>query len=136
TNIMYSFWWLNASAIYQYGSFYLSEYALTLRNANETYQRLMYSIAADKNFMEDKLSLRSGIGYTNDFLIGKTSSVFFNMYYQPNHQYRLFLNTSWSQYHVEHSDYVNFSSNNNLFTLEAGLTVSFKGKTPSASKKG
>lgn len=136
TNIMYSFWWLNASAIYQYGSFYLSEYALTLRNANETYQRLMYSIAADKNFMEDKLSLRSGIGYTNDFLIGKTSSVFFNMYYQPNHQYRLFLNTSWSQYHVEHSDYVNFSSNNNLFTLEAGLTVNFKGKTPSASKKG
>ncbi|MFB9055167.1 hypothetical protein ACFFU9_00285 [Mariniflexile ostreae] len=140
SNLTYRYLWLNANTAYQYGSFYLSEYAIANQNTNnnedETYQRFMVSLSANKNVLENKLSFNSGMTYTNDFSIGKTASAFLNLYYQPTSRYRVFLNTSWSQYQIKNAHYAGFSSNNELFTLEAGLTFNFKGKAPSVARKG
>ncbi|NKI28224.1 carboxypeptidase regulatory-like domain-containing protein [Arenibacter sp. 6A1] len=135
TNLTYRYSWLNANATYQYGSFYLSENAIASQNtsANKDYQRMLFSIAANKSFMENKLSLNSGLNYSNDFPLGSSASSFLNIQYQPNRQYRLFLNSSWSGYQ---SNYNSFSSHNDQFSLEAGLSINFKGKAPSTARKG
>lgn len=138
SNFAYRYSWLNTNITYQYGSFYLSENAIANQNTNDndnTYQRLMMSLSANKNFRENKLSINSGMNYSNDFSIGKTASAFLNLQYQPTSRYRMFFNTSWSHYEIN-NDYAGFSSNNELFTLEAGLTINFKGKTPSVARKG
>ena len=138
TNLMYRFAWINANATYQYGSFYLSESTLAQQNTstNQEYQRLLFSVSANKNFLEDKLAINSGLNYNNNFQLGSNTSTFLNIHYQPNNRYRLFLNTSWSQYQTQRNDNYVYTSQNNQFTLEAGLTINFKGKAPSTARKG
>lgn len=138
TNLTYRYSWINVNTAYQYGSFYLSENAMASQstNDNKEYQRLLLSLSANKTFFEDKLSFNSGMNYTNDFLLGSSASTFLNLHFQPNYKYRLFLNSSWSRYEAKNDNINTFSFNNDQFIIEVGVTINFKGKTPSPAKKG
>ncbi|WLD23425.1 hypothetical protein NU10_12010 [Flavobacterium dauae] len=133
-NAIYSFKWLSASAMYQYGSFYLSEYASVLRVADKesTFERLTFVVAADKNFINNKLSVKTGASYVDDFYLGQTPSAFLNVKYVPNTQYQIFLNSSWYRYDSHNAIF----SQGKMFIIEAGLTYNFKGTKPSLGRKG
>lgn len=134
----YSFKWLNANFAYQYGSFFLSEYVSAHRRTEgaEVFQRLTASVSADKQLMQNKLSVSTGAGYIKDFTMGQTPSAFLNLQYTPDNRYRIYLNSSWYRYDMRNNMYYSFSSANNMLIIEAGLTVNFGGRKPSAGKKG
>jgi hypothetical protein len=134
----YSFKWLTANVSYQYGSFFLSEYISTSRNSEDsrTFQRLISSVSIDKRLMNNKIFISSGAGYINDFTTGQTPSGFINLRYLPTDQYQIYLNSSWYRYDMRNNSSYSFSSSNNMFIIEAGLTIKFKGQSPSSGKKG
>lgn len=134
----YSFKWLNANLSYQYGSFFLSEYVSAYRRTEgtEVFQRLTASVSADKQLIQNKLSVSTGAGYIKDFTTGQIPSAFLNLQYIPHPQYRLYLNSSWYRYDMQNTIFYPFSSANNMFIIEVGLTVNFKGRKPSSRKKG
>lgn len=136
TNATYSFKWLTANVVYQYGSFYLSEYINTSRatNQSQVFQRIMSSVSIDKNFLKNKLNVSSGATYINDFTIGQTPSAFLNIRYAPKEQYQVYLNSSWYRYDYQHIQ-SNIKTTSNMFIIEAGLTFNFNGRTPSSGRK-
>lgn len=132
-NSIYSFKGFNAAATYQHGSFFLSEYASLLaagRSWND-FRRISLSVATDYKFFSNKLFVRSGAAYLNDFISGETPSAFLNMQYFPTDKYRLYVNSSWFHYNKN-----SFISNPGMFVIEAGVTVSLGGKAASAGRKG
>ncbi|NIF06479.1 hypothetical protein F3J23_13605 [Chryseobacterium sp. Tr-659] len=125
----YSYKWLTLNGIYQHGSYFLSEYAFSkMLNKSNTYEKLSLSAFVNKNFFDNKLNITSGVSYTDDILYGKSPSGFLNLKYSRE-KYALYLNSS----------YFNYSSgsfNNNLFTIEAGVTVNLRNSTLDPGKKG
>ena len=125
----YSYKWLNVNFMYQHGSYFLSEYAFSrIFNADQAYKKLSVSAFANHNFFDHKLALTSGISYTDDILYGKSPSGFLNLKYSGK-LYGIYLNTSWFHYS-------SLSSNNNLLTVEAGITLNLKTNIPDPGKKG
>ncbi len=125
----YSYKWLTLNGIYQHGSYFLSEYAFSrLMNTASTYEKLSLSAFVNKNFFDHKLNVTSGLSYTDDVLYGKSPSAFMNLKYSRE-RYALYLNSS----------YFNYSSGNftnNLFTIEAGVTLNLRNSTLDPGKKG
>ncbi|WCM41409.1 hypothetical protein MG290_10615 [Flavobacterium sp. CBA20B-1] len=132
-NSIYSFKGFNASATYQQGSFFLSEYTslLALNKNQNDFKRLSIAVATDHKFFSNKLLLRSGMAYLNDFVSGETPSAFLNMNYAPTDLYRFFLNSSWFRYSKN-----TFFQTNTQFIVEAGFSMNLGGKAASAGRKG
>jgi hypothetical protein len=125
----YSYRWLTVNGIYQHGSYFLSEYAFSrLMNKSTPYEKLSLSAFVNKNFFDNQLNVTSGISYTNDVLYGKSPSGFMNLKY-ARERYALYLNSSYFSYSSG-------SFTNNLFTVEAGVTVNLRNSTLDPGKKG
>lgn len=125
----YNYKWLNINCTYQYGSYFLSEYAFSrMLDVNNSYEKLSLSAFVNKSFFSEKVNVSSGLSYTNDVLYGKSPSGFINLKYSKE-RYGLYLNSSWFNYSSNHF-------NNNLFTIEAGVTVNFQATTLNPGKKG
>ncbi len=125
----YSYKWFNVNFIYQHGSYFLSEYVFSkIFNESSPYRKLSFSAFVNENFFNQKLTAASGVSYTDDILYGKSPSGFVNLKYSAK-LYDLYLNTSWFNYSSR-------SSNNNLLTIEAGITLNLKSNTLDPGKKG
>lgn len=124
----YNYKWFNLSYIYQYGSYFLSEYAFSkMLNENSPYRKLSVSAFFNKGFLKEKFTLTSGLAYTDDVLYGKSPSGFVNLKYSKE-RYGIFLNSSWYHYSLN-------NVKNNLFTLEAGVSFNLQPKTLDPGKK-
>ena len=124
----YNYKWFNFNYIYQYGSYFLSEYAFSkMLNADFPYKKLSLSSFFNKNFFKDKVSMTAGLAYTDDSLYGKSPSCFVNLKYNRE-RYGFFVNSSWYNYSSN-------NLNNNLFTIEAGINVNLQPKTLDKGKK-
>ncbi len=125
----YNYKWFNFNMMYQYGSYFLSEYAFSkVFSENTTYKKISLSAFVNENFFDQKLSMSSGANYTDDIFYGKSPSAFVNLKYSGK-MYGIFLNTSWFYYSSR-------SSNNSLLTVEAGVTLNLKTNNPDPGKKG
>lgn len=125
----YNYKWFNLTSIYQYGSYFLSEYAFSqMLNKNTAYEKLSVSAFVNKNFFDKKINVTTGLSYTDDVLYGKSPSGFVNLKYSKE-RYGIYLNSSWFNYSSNH-----FS--NNLFTVEAGVTLNLQPNTLNPGKKG
>lgn len=125
----YNYKWFNFNMMYQYGSYFLSEYAFSkVFSENTTYKKISLSAFVNGNFFDQKLSMSSGANYTDDIFYGKSPSAFVNLKYSGK-MYGIFLNTSWFYYSSR-------SSNNSLLTVEAGVTLNLKTNNPDPGKKG
>lgn len=127
-NANYSFRNINFSAVYQSGSYYLSEYAFShLANSNTDYKKLLFSLFYNENFMKDKLILSTGASYVNDVIYGKSPSVFINTRYNAK-SFSAFLNSSLYNYSVG-------SVANNILTFEVGVTINLRKNLLNPGKK-
>ncbi|WP_307447473.1 MULTISPECIES: COG1470 family protein [Chryseobacterium] len=125
----YNYKWLSVSFSYQYGSYFLSEYAFSkLFNQANTYKKVFASAFVNQNFFNHTLNLNSGLSYTDDILYGKSPSGFVNLKYNKE-RYGVFLNSSWF-------NYASRSTGNNIFTIEAGVSLYLASNTLNAGKKG
>ncbi|MCJ8152665.1 hypothetical protein MKJ01_02670 [Chryseobacterium sp. SSA4.19] len=125
----YSYKWLNVNFIYQQGSYFLSEYAFSrIFNESSAYKKFSFSAFMNENFFDQKLTVTSGINYTDDMLYGKSPSGFVNLKYSGV-LYGLHLNTSWFHYSSR-------GSSNNVLSIEAGVTLNLKSSTLNPGKKG
>lgn len=128
-NANYNFRKLNFNAIYQKGSYYLSEYAFTYRiNKDEEYKKLALSLFYNEQFLERKLSISTGASYADDIIYGKAPSAFINAKYNAK-KFGAFFNSSWYNYSVG-------SLSNNILTLEVGITINLKKAVLDPGKKG
>ena len=133
-NAIYSFKWLNATALYQYGSFFLSEYPAVIPTADpeQAFNRLMFSLSTDHRFLDNKLNVKSGAVFIHDAYAGQTPSAFVNLQYKPNTLMLYYLNTSWFKY-----DERSFGlTQRSMLMVEAGITINFKGTSPHSGRKG
>ena len=125
----YSYKWFNLNLMYQYGSYFLSEYAFSkVFNENSTYKKISLSAFVNENFFDQRLTVASGATYTDDIFYGKSPSGFVNLKYSGK-MYGIYLNTSWFYYSSR-------SNNNSLLTVEAGVTLNLKTSTLDPGKKG
>jgi len=125
----YSFKNFNINAIYQSGSYYLSEYAFShLAAANTDYKKLTVSLFYNDNFIKDKVNLSTGLSYVDDVIYGKSPSAFLNAKYLGKN-FTAFMNSSWYNYSVG-------VLSNNILTFEVGLTLNFRNTVLSPDKKG
>jgi len=125
----YNYKWFNANLMYQYGSYFISEYAFSrVFDENSTYKKLSLSAFVTENFFDRRLAVASGATYTDDIFYGKSPSGFVNLKYSGK-IYSVYLNTSWFYYSSR-------SNNNSLLTVEAGVTLNLKTNTPDPGKKG
>ncbi|MFP7655592.1 COG1470 family protein [Chryseobacterium proteolyticum] len=125
----YNYKWLNVNCTYQYGSYFLSEYAFSkMMNVNTPYEKLSLSAFVNKNLFREKINISSGVSYTHDVLYGRSPSGFVNLKYSKE-RYGLYLNSSWFNYSSNHFT-------NNLLTIEAGITINFQTSTLNPGKKG
>ena len=132
-NSIYSYKGFNASATYQHGSYFLSEYSSLLvmdQNQND-FNRFMLSLSTDHKFIDNKLFVRSGAAYLNDFISGETPSAFLNLQYLPTDKYRFYLNSSWFHYSK-----ATVFQNAGMFVVEAGITMNLGSRAASAGRKG
>ncbi len=124
----YAYKWLNFQYIYQYGSYYLSEFAFSkLLGINSNYEKSSASAFITHHMLKGKLHINSGLSYTDDTLYGKSPSGFVNVKYSKE-QYGFYLNSSWFNYSLN-----NFT--NNLFTIEAGVTINLRSNNLDPGKK-
>ncbi|KFF07792.1 hypothetical protein [Chryseobacterium luteum] len=125
----YNYRWFNVTYIYQYGSYFLSEYAFSkMLNEATPYKKLTVSSFFNKNFFKDKVNFTSGFAYTDDALYGKSPSGFVNLKYTKE-RYGIYLNSSWY-------NYSSGNLKNNLLTIEAGVTLNLRPNTLNPGKKG
>lgn len=128
-NANYNFRKLNFNAIYQKGSYYLSEYAFTYRiNKDEDYNKLSLSLFYNEKFLQQKLNISTGVSYADDLIYGKAPSAFINAKYNAK-KFGAFFNSSWYNYSVG-------SLTNNILTLEVGITINLKKAVLDPGKKG
>uniref|UniRef100_A0AAU6WKC0 Outer membrane protein beta-barrel domain-containing protein n=1 Tax=Chryseobacterium endophyticum TaxID=1854762 RepID=A0AAU6WKC0_9FLAO len=67
----YNYKWFNFNMMYQYGSYFLSEYAFSkVFSENTTYKKISLSAFVNENFFDQKLSMSSGANYTDDIFTG------------------------------------------------------------------
>lgn len=125
----YSFKNFNINAIYQSGSYYLSEYAFShLASEDNDYKRLTVSLFYNDSFIKDKFNLSTGLSYVDDIIYGKSPSAFVNAKYNSKN-FGIFLNSSWYNYSVG-------VLANNILTFELGLTLNLRNAILSPDKKG
>lgn len=136
-NATYRFKSFAFNTMYQYGSFYLSEFLSSFYRwyGNQTFQRITASLAFEQNAANNKLMMSSGLSYTQDFNIGQTPSAFLNLRYLPTENWQLYLNTSWYRYDMNRQMAQNFANSSHMLMVEGGITYNFKGRTPSPGKK-
>lgn len=132
-NSIYSYKGFNATVTYQHGSYFLSEYSslLIMEKKQSDFNRLTLSLASDHKFMSNKLLVRGGAAYLNDFISGETSSAFLNLQYLPTDKYRVYLNSSWFHYSK-----ATIFQNAGMYVIEAGLSINLGSKAASPGKKG
>ena len=125
----YSFRNFNINAIYQTGSYYLSEFAFShLAAPNTDYKKLTVSFFYNDSFIKDKFNLSTGFSYVNDVIYGKSPSAFLNAKYNGK-KFSAFLNSSWYNYSVG-------VLANNILTIELGLTWNLRNTVLNPDKKG
>lgn len=125
----YNYKWFNFNLTYQYGSYFLSEYAFSkVFDENSTYKKLSFSAFVNEDFFNQRFTVASGATYTDDIFYGKSPSGFVNLKYSGK-LYSVYLNTSWFYYSSR-------SNNNSLLTVEAGITLNLKTNNPDPGKKG
>ena len=125
---IYSYKWLNVTASYQKGSYYISEYALNSDKEKE-FNRVFLSANIYKTFKDNKYEVSGGTTYSKDPLMGKSPSVFMNVKYNPKRTYSLFLNSSLYHYSLSNQ----FSSN--IYNIEAGVSVHLPESNVSTRRK-
>jgi len=132
-NSIYSYKGFNASATYQHSSYFLSEYSslLVMGKKQSDFNRLTLSLASDHKFMSNKLLVRSGATYLNDFISGETPSGFVNVQYLPTDKYRVYLNSSWFHYSK-----ATVFQNAGMYVIEAGMSINLGSKAASTGRKG
>lgn len=119
---------LNIASTYQLGSYYLSEYVFLQNNEQKsTYEKISFSAFYNTSFFKNKLSLTSGLSYTDDIMYGKSPSAFCNFRYKSN-SYSLFLNSSWYNYSFN-------KITNNLLTWELGIALNLPQNSLKKEKK-
>ncbi|MDF2552336.1 MAG: hypothetical protein K0R77_1611 [Chryseobacterium sp.] len=124
----YNYRKINFSSQYQSGSYYLSEYAFSqLIDKNEKYKKLSASVYYSSTAFKDKLSITSGLSYTDDNIYGKSPSAFCNLKWHTR-VYEFFVNSSLY-------NYSSANTRNNIFTIEAGVTLNLQKTTLSTKKK-
>ncbi|WP_146746558.1 COG1470 family protein [Sinomicrobium soli] len=131
---IYNYQGVSFNASYQYGGYFLSEHASTaFYDDDRNFRRMILSLVAGKNLFEDRLSLRSGLGYIDDFRTGKTPSAFLNLNYAPRPAYSLYLNSSWFRYDTGMMPLM--AGNDNMLTIEGGVVLHLERRKPSPYKK-
>ncbi len=134
-NASYQYKYIHFNSSYQQGSFFLSEYAGTQRNAGDvSYQRLLLLLAYNHSFFAQKLSVNSGVSFIKDHIMGATPSAFLNARYSASPRYLLFVNAAGYQYNINAIS--PRSHSRAILTVEAGLTYNFKARSISRGKKG
>lgn len=127
-NFNYNYRRINFTSQYQIGSYYLSEYAFSqLIDKNEKYKKLNTSVYYSNNAFKEKLNITSGISYTDDNIYGKSPSAFCNLKWHTR-VYDFFMNSSLY-------NYSSANMRNNIFTIEAGVTLNLQKATLSTKKK-
>jgi hypothetical protein len=127
-NFSYNYRRINFTSQYQIGSYYLSEYAFSqLADKNEKFTKLNTSVYYSSNAFKDKLSITSGLSYTDDNIYGKSPSAFCNLKWHTR-MYDFFVNSSLY-------NYSSANIRNNIFTIEAGVTLNLQKATLSTKKK-
>ncbi|MCU7616897.1 hypothetical protein NZ698_06785 [Chryseobacterium sp. PBS4-4] len=127
-NFSYNYMRINFTSQYQIGSYYLSEYAFSqLADKNKKFTKLNTSVYYSSNAFKDKLSLTSGLSYTDDNIYGKSPSAFCNLKWHTR-MYDFFVNSSLY-------NYSSANMRNNIFTIEAGVTLNLQKATLSTKKK-
>ncbi|MCD2426019.1 hypothetical protein LQ567_24760 [Niabella pedocola] len=130
----YSFSGLQAMASYQYGSYFLAEYAAAMQGgAQPVNKRMLFSLSYGRALFHEKLSLNAGGSYAEDLLIGKTPSCFLNGKYAAGQRTVFYLNSSWYRYNGRVT-YPLITGRGTL-NLEAGITVNLARKAVSAGRK-
>ncbi|WP_435525960.1 hypothetical protein [Chryseobacterium indoltheticum] len=125
----YSFKNFNINAIYQSGSYYLSEFAFShLAAENTDYKKLTVSLFYNDSFIKDKFNLSTGLSYVDDVIYGKSPSAFVNAKYNSKN-FNIFLNSSWYNYSLG-------VLANNILTFELGLTLNLRNTVLNPDKKG
>ncbi|SFW25741.1 hypothetical protein SAMN02927921_00765 [Sinomicrobium oceani] len=131
---IYNYKWMSLSATYQYGGYFLSEHASTIRYENERdFRRFVLSWSMGHRFFSEKLAVNSGLGYIDDFRTGKTPSAFLNLKYTPAQSYSLYLNASWFHYDTDMMPSLMY--NNTMMIVEGGIVFNLEGRKPSPKKK-
>lgn len=124
----YGFKNFNINAIYQSGSYYLSEFAFSyLANKDVDYKKLTVSLFYNNDLIKDKLNVSTGLSYVDDIMYGKSPSAFFNAKYNSKN-FNVFMNSSWYNYSVG-------ALKNNILTLELGVTLKLRNTLLSPDKK-
>ncbi|AYM99062.1 hypothetical protein [Chryseobacterium sp. 3008163] len=127
-NFNYNYRRINFTSQYQIGSYYLSEYAFSqLTDKNEKYKKLNTSVYYSSNAFKEKLGITSGLSYTDDNIYGKSPSAFCNLKWHAR-VYDFFVNSSLY-------NYSSANVRNNIFTIEAGVTLNLQKATLSTKKK-
>lgn len=134
-NGLYTYRALSLNALYQHGSYFLTEWMVGEGAANsKTYRRLVLSLAFNQSFLSKKLSVSSGAGYINDPMTGKSPSAFANVKYAPANHFALFFNSSWYRYNLSYfiAGYQPVSTG----MAEVGFTLNFGSFQTYPGKKG
>ena len=130
----YSFNGLQALASYQYGSYFLAEYAAAMQAGSKVVnKRMLFSLSYGRGFFNEKLSLSTGASYAGDVLIGKIPSCFLNAKFFSGKRTLFYLNSSWYRY-GSHAAYP-LVSGKGVLNLEAGVTVNLLRKAVSGGRK-
>lgn len=127
-NLTYSYDWINFTTMYQYGSYYLSEYFLSQRE-EKTFRRLISSLAVNKDFSEKKYIINAGISITKDLYTDLSPSAFANFKYTPSKSYSVYINSIWNNYRFRNTP------SNNSYSVEVGLTVNLQRNNASSKRK-
>jgi len=124
----YNYRKINFASQYQSGSYYLSEYAFSqIADKDKKYEKLNASVYYSSMAFKEKLGITSGLSYTKDNIYGKSPSAFCNLKWYSRF-YEFFVNSSLY-------NYSSGSVRNNIFTIEAGVTLNIQKSALSTKKK-
>lgn len=127
TNITYSHNWLNVMSSYQYGSYYLSEYLLSLRETKK-FRRFIMSAAVNKRLIDGKWTVSAGGSLIDDLSSSYSPSTFLNIKYLPSKLISINMNSTWNSYKFKNMPM------QNIYNIEVGVTINLH-KSRSSSKK-
>lgn len=132
TNAAYRIKGLELTAAYQQGAYYLSEY-ISASAYDGVNRRLTTTVNTDHKFANQKLDVKAGIAFANDFSIGKAPSANLGITYTPWFGYSFYLHSAWYRY-----DYRRFNSLRpmDVLSIESGVKINFQRSQPSTSRKG
>ena len=128
TSLYYIFNNFSINAIYQNGSYYLSELLYSLEG-DKKYYRLSASSSYNQKFINDNLNLRLGLNINKNLLSSFTPSVNFNINYKMRNNLSVFLDFNYQHYNYD------FSQLKDMLNMEIGFTYNFKSYKPYSKKK-